>query len=80
MLEESAAQISLASQKFRLVSACNNSNTVIAKLIERRRFHEWRFSAIRVTWDTWEIFPLQLTNKFHDEDFPMPDSELPKMC
>lgn len=80
MLEESVAQTSLALQNFRLVSACNNSNTVIGKLMEKRDFHEWSFSAAKVTWDTQELFPLQLTNKFHDEDFPMPDPEIPKMC
>lgn len=49
MLEESVAQTSLALQNFRLVSACNNSNTVIGKLMERRDFHEWSFSAAKVT-------------------------------
>lgn len=49
MLEESVAQTSLALQNFRLVSACNNSNTVIGKLMERRGFQEWSFSAAKVT-------------------------------
>lgn len=48
-LEESVAQVSLALQKIKLVSVYKNSNTVFAKLIEKGSFHEWMFSAGKVT-------------------------------
>lgn len=81
MLQESVAEISLALQKIRLVSVYKNSNTVIAKLIEKGSFHEWMFSAGKVTYvrNTQRFFSLQFTSKFHNKDFPVPDTEIPKM-
>lgn len=81
MLQESVAEISLALQKIRLVSVYKNSNTVIAKLIEKGSFHEWMFSAGKVTYvrNTQRFFSLQFTSKFHNKDFPVPDTKIPKM-